>query len=501
MVKKKSLLATKAENKEVQLQKDLKRDLKQVGRFQKAARKTSRKLAPTGIAALFLLIVFLATHVVLGEVPNSIIIVIAAVLGGYMALNIGANDVANNVSPAVGSKALTMLGALVLAAIFEAAGALIAGGDVVDTISKGIINKEMISSKASFIVIMMSALLAAAVWLNVATYFGAPVSTTHSIVGGVMGSGIAAAGMTTVDWSTMGAIAASWIISPLMGGIIAAVFFKIVKLTVLKQKDMIAASQRWVPVFISVMASAFTMYLMLKGFKKIWNPDINTIWISGLVILLVLPLALRPFVADLSKKLENRAKSVNKLFNIPLIVSAALLSFAHGSNDVANAIGPLAAIVNASISTTFEAKVGIPLWVMVIGAFGISLGLLLFGPHIIRTVGEKITKIDQVRAFCVVLSSAITVITASAFGLPVSTTHITVGAIFGVGLYRELSNHRRRRKKINAAPPAFVRRMLVRRKYIYSIAAAWVVTVPCTAVFSGVIYGVLDGAGFMSLIK
>jgi PiT family inorganic phosphate transporter len=477
-----------------------KKDLKQLTRIDKATQKVTQGYAPVGISILFLIIVFYAVSMTTGGLNNSTVMIIAAVLGGYMALNIGANDVANNVSPAVGSKAITMGGALVLAAIFESAGAFIAGGDVVKTISKGIINQDLIADSTIFIMLMMSALLAAALWLNLATYLGAPVSTTHSIVGGVMGGGIAAAGFVVVNWGIMSKIAASWVISPVLGGVIAAILFKIIKSNVLSKKDMISASKRWVPILVSIMASAFTMYLMVKGFKKIWKPEKETIWLTGAIVLFILPMILRPLVSKQANKLENRAKSVNKLFSIPLIVSAALLSFAHGSNDVANAIGPLAAIVGVAAEGSISAKVGIPLWVMVIGAFGISFGLILFGPKIIKTVGEKITKIDQVRAFCVVLSAAITVITASTFGLPVSTTHITVGAVFGIGLYRELSSHRRRKKAQEISEEALSKRKLVRRKYLYSIAAAWVITVPCAALLSGGIYWTLTNFDFAAMI-
>ncbi len=475
-------------------------DLKQFTRFKKASFEASENFFPTGVALLFLLAVFYGVSIITGEISNSTIIIIAGVLGGYMALNIGANDVANNVAPAVGSKALTMTGALIIAAIFESSGAMIAGGDVVSTIKKGIIDPEMISSSAVFIMIMLSALFAAALWLNLATYLGAPVSTTHSIVGGVMGSGIAAAGIAIVDWGTMSKIAASWVISPVMGGLIAAMLFKCIKFCILQRDDKLAAAKRWVPIMVSVMASIFTMYLMLKGFKKLWKPDPDTIWLTGVIIFVGLPMLIRPFIAKYTKNLENRSKSVNKLFTLPLIISAALLSFAHGANDVANAVGPLAAIVSSASEGVVAAKVGIPIWVMVVGAFGISFGLLLFGPKIIRTVGEKITKLDQVRAYCVALSAAITVIIASQLGLPVSSTHIAVGGIFGVGIYREFSSHSRRKKASEIPAEKLEKRKLVRRSYLLSIAAAWVITVPCAALLSAGIYKTMEFFDVMSMI-
>lgn len=468
------------------------KDLKKLQRIEKATGEVAHSLMPLGLGFLFLVIVFFSVQILTGGVNNGMVIVVAGVLGAYMALNIGANDVANNVSPAVGSKALTMAGALILAAIFEAGGAIIAGGEVVSTIKNGIVDQSLITENSTFILLMLSALLAAALWLNLATYLGAPVSTTHSIVGGVMGAGIVAVGIAAVSWPTMGKIAASWVISPVMGGVIAAGLFKFIKHVILSKSDMLQASKRWVPVLVSVMVSSFTMYLMMKGLKNIWKPAPDTIWITGLVILLVLPVLLNPFVSSQTKNLENKAKGVNRLFTIPLIISAALLSFAHGSNDVANAIGPLAAIVSSATEGAISSKVGIPHWVMLIGALGISLGLLLFGPKIIHTVGKKITKLDQVRAFCIALSAAVTVIVASTLGLPVSSTHITVGGVFGVGLYREFSNHKKRKKAQALSARKLEKRKLVRRRYLLSIAAAWVITVPCAALLASLIYMLLD---------
>ena len=478
----------------------IKKDLSHLGSIQKAGIEATGSLFPISTALLFMIAVFLSTHAFTGELTNATIITVAALLGAYMALNIGANDVANNVSPAVGSKALTMLGALVLAAIFETAGALIAGGNVVSTISKGIIDQSLISNSSVFIMLMLAALLAAALWLNLATYIGAPVSTTHSIVGGVMGSGIAAGGLYIVNWPTMGKIASSWIISPILGGIVAALLYRFIQKMILEQKDMLAASKRWVPILISIMAASFAMYLMIKGLKRIWQPNHTTIWITGAALFFTLPLALKPFIVQTTTKLQNNAKGVNQLFTVPLIVSAALLSFAHGSNDVANAVGPLAAIVNTSSLGSIASKVEIPLWVMLIGALGISFGLMLFGPKIIRTVGEKITKINQVRAFCIALSAAITVIIASSLGLPVSSTHITVGGVFGVGLYRELSNHRKRKKARAVESKKVIKRKLVRRKYLLSIIAAWVITVPCAALLSAFIFLTMQYFNFISLL-
>jgi PiT family inorganic phosphate transporter len=354
-------------------------------------------------------------------------------------MNIGANDVANNVGPAVGSKALTMFWAIVIAAIFEASGALIAGGDVVKTIKKGIIDPAMIANPQVFIWAMTAALLSAALWLNFATKVGAPVSTTHSIVGGVMGAGIAAAGFSIVDWGTMGKIAASWIISPVLGGLIAAGFLYYIKKNIVFKEDMITSAKKFVPILVGIMSTAFATYLMLKGIKKIVKIDFPTALAIGSVIGIAIWYFVKPRIAQSADKMSNSRDSVNSLFTIPLIFAAALLSFAHGANDVANAIGPLAAINDAVMSggEHFGGKVGIPLWVMGVGAFGIAIGLALYGPRLIKTVGSEITELDQMRAFSIAMAASITVIIASQLGLPVSSTHIAVGGVFGVGFLRE----------------------------------------------------------------
>ncbi len=370
-----------------------------------------------------------------------------------MAINIGANDVANNMGPAVGANALTMGGAILIAALCESAGALLAGGDVVSTISKGIIDPAGIADSKVFIWAMMAALISSALWVNLATVVGAPVSTTHSVVGGVMGAGIAAAGFSAVNWPTMSKIAASWVISPLLGGVIAAAFLAFIKAKIIYQDDKIAAARRWVPVLVGIMAAAFASYLSLKGLKRIVQIELGTALLIGLAAGVITYIITAPLIRKQSEGLENRNKSLKVLFGLPLVFSAALLSFAHGANDVANAVGPLAAIVHASEFGDFATKVAIPTWVMVIGACGISFGLFLFGPKLIRMVGSQITKLNPMRAYCVALSAAITVIVASWLGLPVSSTHIAVGAVFGVGFFREWHMERRLRKSSANRPP------------------------------------------------
>ena len=405
-----------------------------------------------GFALFFMVAVLTYSFLSSGSIPNNMFLAIAALFGAYMAMNIGANDVANNVGPAVGSKALTMGGAIIIAAIFEASGAFIAGGDVVKTIKKGIIDIDAFGGNVDpFIWAMMAALLAAALWLNFATMMKAPVSTTHSIVGGVMGAGIASAGFSIVAWGTMGKIAASWVISPVLGGIIAATFLYAIKKSIVFQNDKVLAARKWVPVFVAIMSWAFVTYLTLKGLKKIWpsivdvlgflpdekKPSFLIAAIFGLIIAGAVYLLVKNRVAKRATNLQNTRDAVNQLFTVPLIFAAALLSFAHGANDVANAIGPLAAINDAVMTGGISSKAGIPFWVMAVGALGIAIGLGLYGPKLIRTVGSEITELDQMRAFSVAMAAAITVIIASQLGLPVSSTHIAVGGIFGVGFLRE----------------------------------------------------------------
>ena len=484
----------------------LAKDLNRVARIEAAARVAGRRVTGVGIALLFLVAVWIVAAAAATGVENRLLVIVAGVIAGYMALNIGANDVANNMGPTVGARALTMLGALAVAAVFEAAGALIAGGDVVRTISKGIIDPALIGDPGTFVWAMTAALFAAALWINLATVVGAPVSTTHSVVGGVMGAGIAAAGTAAVNWPTMIKIAASWVISPILGGVIAALFLAFLKATIIYREDKIAGAKRWVPVLVALMAGVFSAYLVMKGLKKVWRPDGWVVAAIGGAVFAAAYAILRPLVARRAAGMENRNKSVRALFTVPLVCAAALLSFAHGANDVANAVGPLAGIVGAAASGEIAAAVTIPLWVMAVGAAGISVGLFLFGPRLIRTVGEQITKMNPMRAFCVALSAAITVLVASTLGLPVSSTHIAVGGVFGVGFYREWQtarrthiNHGRVRKDPAdvaarqaalaalepADPVARARyRKLVRRVHLLTIVAAWLVTVPLAALLA-----------------
>ena len=514
-----------------------------VQKVEKALLVNRGELFRLGSALLFIVAIMLFTVARHGGGTDGTLLVIAAMIGGYMALNIGANDVANNVGPAVGSHAITLGGAILIAAIFEAFGAIIAGGDVVGTIKSGIIDPSLIGDTNTFIWLMTGALLAAALWLNLATAVGAPVSTTHSIVGGVLGAGIAAGGWGIADWAVVGRIAASWVISPVLGGLIAAGILYVIKRSVTYQPNILSAAQRVVPLLIAVMAWAFTTYLALKGLKHIQRIDFFTAAALGLVVAGIFYLLMRYNLKRILPSLPEGKEGVNDMFTLPLIFAAALLSFAHGANDVANAVGPLAGIYDAVVSGGITQKAQIPLWVMLVGAVGIALGLALYGPKLIRTVGSEITELDKMRAFCIALSAALTVIIASQLGLPVSSTHIAVGGVFGVGFLREylkVSYARRieeirrhhqqddpaaveaflarfeaatiqereemlKELKKKAAPPLLHKKErkdlgkihkleLVKRSILLRIAGAWLITVPVSAVVGAMIFFMIRGA-------
>lgn len=500
----------------------LDKDLDKFTNVEEVAGFLARGLVAPGLALLFLASAAIFASLYMFDEPRGAIVIAAAAIAAYMALNVGANDVANNVGPAVGARAITMGGALVLAAVAETAGALLAGGEVVETIAGGIIDPGAVADPDAFIRLMVAALLASAVWIHLSTWLRAPVSTTHAIVGGVVGAGAAAAGISAVNWLSMGAITTSWILSPLLGGAIAAALLAFVETTVMYRDDKIAAARRWVPLLIAAMAGAFAAYLATVGIGKVVTLGTATVAVIGGSAFLAAWIAFRGIVARQSRGLENRNQSLRRLFVIPLVISAGLLSFAHGANDVANAVGPLAAIIDAADAGAVATRADVPFWVMLIGATGISVGLLLFGPRLIRIVGARITKLNPVRAFCIALSTAFTVILAAWLGMPVSTTHIAVGSVFGVGFYREWSalrsirrrpssmrKHESQRTKAISPEPesapaadpraggkkgsqqAIIRRRLVRRAHVTTIVAAWVTTVPASALLAALLFTLL----------
>ncbi|MDG3575095.1 inorganic phosphate transporter [Rhizobium sp. YJ-22] len=486
--------------------KTLDKDLDKLTFVDDAARFALRRFGPLGAAVLFTAFAMLVAGVYVFHQPAAVVVVAASALCAYMAMNIGANDVTNNVGAAVGARAITMAGALIMAAVFEILGATLAGSRVVETISGGIVSHASVMDAQTLTWIMMAALAAAAIWLNFATWLNAPVSTTHSIVGAVLGAGIAAGGVDFINWHGMAMIFVSWVISPLMGGVIAIGFLFLIKETIIYRDDKIGAACHWVPILIGVMAGSFTAFLAIQT-QYLHGLSVIGATVTGMAVGLLSWVSARPFVRAQAAGLENRNSALRVLFRLPLIGAAALLSFAHGANDVSNAIGPLSALVHVTIeSRDISAAVGVPAWVMAIGALGISVGLLLFGPRLIHLVGEQITKLNPARAFCVALSSAVTVIVASWFGLPVSSTHIAVGGVFGVGLFREwYTRHSRRRLEYLRAKAGAVelvereernpdetrRRRLVRRSYLVGIVAAWVITVPLSGALAALLYWIM----------
>lgn len=474
----------------------LDKDLDKLAYIEDAAESTSRRLVAPGLAFLFLVLTALFALSMVFNLPGGVLVVIAAAVGGYMALNIGANDVANNVGPAVGARALSLPAALAMAVVFESAGALIAGGDVIETISSGIVTPLDAETPQDYALVMLSALLAAGIWIHFANWLRAPVSTTQSIVGGVLGAAIAGIGFGPVDWSVIGSIMGGWLVSPLLSATLAAAILAFIRSRVVYQFDKIEAARRWVPRLIGLMAGAFATYLTFKGLSRVVNLELGHALLAGFIVGIIVHAIVRPIIWRQSVGLDNRNQSVRQLFAWPLIGSAALLSFAHGANDVANAVGPVAAIAHAMGSGVISETVRIPFWVMAIGAAGISLGLTLFGPRLIKLVGQQITKLNPMRAYCIALATASTVIFASALGLPVSTTHVAVGAVFGVGFFREWETQRLgyradapsgktglRLRPIRSREEQ-KRRLLVRRSHVMTILAAWMVTVPAAALLA-----------------
>lgn len=489
----------------------LDKDLDKVTLIEDTTRHVLRRTVPPGVAFVFACLSGLAAAMVVTGNPMVMTIAAAAVLAAYMAMNIGANDVTNNVGAAVGARAITLTSALVLAAIFEIAGALIGGDDVVNTIREGIVSVDRLPTTDALAVVMLSALFAAALWINLATWLNAPVSTTHSIIGAIIGAASAEIGISAIDWSLIGSIVVAWILSPVIGGGIAALLLWLIHDRIVYQADKVAGARIWVPILIAVMIGGFSAFILIELPDRLTGSGALRPLIAGLAIGLVTWSIIGPRVARLAEGLDNRNQSLKTLFRWPLVLAACLLSFAHGANDVANAIGPLAAIVDAAGIRSIAANQDAPLWVVMIGALGIPLGLLMFGPRLIRVVGEQITKLNPVRAYCVSSSTAFTVILASSIGLPVSSTHVAVGSVFGVGLFREwYNNHSARRRAYLAAKGKAIMpegpdeqemteeneasryRYLVRRSHLLSISAAWLVTVPLSGGLAAIITLILS---------
>lgn len=396
------------------------------------------------------------------------IVIVAIIVGFYMAWNIGANDVANSMACAVGSKSLTIFWAVVLAGICNFCGAVLVGSHVANTVRKGIIETQAFTQDPNILAHgMLCALLAAAVWLNLATYFGMPVSTTHSIVGAIVGFGILKAGLGHVHWIKFGQIIASWLISPLAGGIMAFIIFKLISRYILSSDKPAIAAQKGVPICFFVVFTTIILSIIYKGLKNL-HLDLSAhkaIVISlfgGLSSAVVSRFfAIRKSNCDVSLPLEQQLEQVEKIFTILVIISSCTVAFAQGANDVANAIGPLAAIAEIVKTNAVPGEVPVSIWFLVLGGFGIAIGLMTFGYRVMRLVGMKVTEITPSRGVAANLAGMMTVLTCSKMGLPVSTTHTLVGAILGVGLARGITS--------------------INRKIVKSIFTSWIATVPVAA--------------------
>ena len=374
---------------------------------------------------------------------GTVFLVLAVVFGGYMAWGIGANDVANAMGTPVGSGAITVKQAIIIAAIFEFAGAFIAGGQVTATIRKGIIDPSSIAGNPEYLVYgMLAALLAAAIWLMIASTRGWPVSTTHTIVGAIVGFASVGIGIDAVNWSKIGSIVASWLVSPLIGGAIALLLMISIRKLILNAEKPFEKARLWGPVYVFLVGWIVGLVTLFKGLKHL---SLELTGMQSLIAATVIGIVL----AFIGKILINRVKvdpeadkdyhfaSVEKVFVPLMMFTAAAMAFAHGSNDVANAIGPIAAVVSIVQSGgEVVQKAELPIWILVLGGAGIVVGLATMGYRVMETIGTKITELTPTRGYCATLAAATTVVLASKTGLPVSTTQIAVGAVMGVGLAR-----------------------------------------------------------------
>ena len=372
----------------------------------------------------------------------TIYLILAAAFGLFMAWGIGANDVANAMATSVGSKALRIRQAVILAAIFEFLGAYLAGGEVTKTIRKGIVDADAFAPDPNLLIWgMLAALLAAGVWLLIASKNGWPVSTTHSIVGAVVGFAAVGVGMDAVNWAKVGSIVMSWVVSPLLAGTIAFLIFKSIQKLILNTDHPIANAIKFGPVYLFMVGFVIALVTIKKGLKHV-GLDISTenafvLSIGlGIVVAVLGYVLLRRIKTDPSADSEFNFTNVERLFGVLMVFTASAMAFAHGSNDVANAVGPMAAVISTAQSGMIEAKAALPPWVLRVGGIGIVFGLATFGYKVITTVGKKITELTPSRGFSAEIAAATTVVLASFTGIPVSTTHTLVGAVLGVGFAR-----------------------------------------------------------------
>jgi len=409
-----------------------------------------------------------------------VFLALAIAFGIYMTWGIGANDVANAMGTSVGSRAITVKQAILIAAVFEFAGAFIAGGNVTSTIRKGIIDPAPIAGQPEILVFgMLAALLAAAVWLTVASWRGWPVSTTHSIVGALVGFALVGIGVDAVQWNKVGLIAASWVISPALGGLLAFLMMQSIRKFILNTETPFQNAQKFGPFYVFLLGFVISLVTLFKGLKHL-NLELSVAAsftfavLFGALIAFIGWLLIRRVTIDPKADRKYHFASVEKIFTPMMIFSACSMAFAHGSNDVANGIGPLAAIVSViSSGGEIAQKSPLPLWILVLGGTGIVVGLATLGYRVMKTIGTKITELTPTRGFSAELAAAATVVLASRTGLPVSTTHILVGAVIGVGLARGMG--------------------AIDLRVIGKIVVSWVITLPVGGFLAALFFFTLKG--------
>ena len=411
---------------------------------------------------------------------GTVFMVLAVVFGLYMTWGIGANDVANAMGTSVGSGAITVKQAIIIAAIFEFAGAFIAGGNVTSTIRKGIVDASGIAGQPEILVFgMLAALLAAAVWLMVASSRGWPVSTTHSIVGALVGFAVAGLGVDAVHWGKIGQIAASWVVSPALGGFLAYLLMMSIRKLILNTEQPFESARKWGPAYVFLVGFIISLVTLFKGLKHLkLEMSVSMSFVSALIFGLIIAfigwMLIRKVEVDREADRDYHFASVEKIFVPMMIFTACAMAFAHGSNDVANGIGPLAAVASVIQSGgEIAQKSELPLWILVLGGIGIVVGLATMGYKVMQTIGTRITQLTPSRGFCATLAAAATVVLASRTGLPVSTTHIAVGAVIGVGLARGVG--------------------AIDLRVIGGIVVSWVVTLPVGGVLAALFFFTLKG--------
>ena len=374
------------------------------------------------------------------------LLISGCVFGFFMAWGIGANDVANAMGTSVGAKALTLSQAILVACIFEFAGAYLAGGEVTSTIRKGIIDPVLLADSPDLLVFgMMASLLAAGTWLLIASFNGWPVSTTHSIVGAIVGFAAVGISIDSVSWSKVGSIVSSWVVSPLVAGTLSFLIFRSVETLILNTNNPFDNAKKYVPGYMFLVGFVLSMVTLVKGLKHVglslnFQESLTYSLMIGVGIALVGSLFLRRIKNTRQQKGDVVFDGVERVFAVLMVFTACAMAFAHGSNDVANAVGPLAAIVSVVQSGgEIASKSIMPWWILLLGGVGIVAGLATLGYKVIETVGRNITELTPSRGFAAELAAATTVVLASGIGLPISTTHTLVGAVLGVGLARGLS--------------------------------------------------------------